>query len=96
MDKFANAVPTSRWSEPVPRTGLAVGDVIRAPEAAYRPGAGELKIYIAEVLSRAEHDGIVWIELYGHEVKEDRTLSIRRRYAQVRADLADVLSPRRW
>ncbi|TCB97129.1 hypothetical protein E0H26_12600 [Micromonospora zingiberis] len=94
VSKPANAVPASRWGHPAPRTGFAVGDVIRVSEDAYLPGTGELRLYVAEVVGRTERDGNVWIEVYGHEVKEDRTLRIRRRYAQIRPDLADVLPAR--
>ncbi|QOC90118.1 hypothetical protein [Micromonospora craniellae] len=96
MPEPVNAVPASRWGEPVPRTGLAVGDVVRVPEGAYQPGAGELTLYVAEVGDRIARDGSVWIEVYGHEVQEDRTLRGRRRYAQVRPDLADVRPARGW
>ncbi|MFI7078773.1 hypothetical protein ACIBO1_15900 [Micromonospora sp. NPDC049903] len=96
MSKPANAVPAGRWGEPAPRTGLAVGDVVRAPEGAYEPGTGELTLYVAEVVDRIERDGNVWIEVYGHEVQADRTLRPRRRYARVRPDLADVLPTRGW
>ncbi|GIJ24313.1 hypothetical protein Vlu01_49370 [Micromonospora lutea] len=78
----------------VSRTGLTVGDVIRVPEGGHLPGVGELKLYVAEIVSRTVGAGHVWVEVHGHEVKEDRTLRIRRRYARIRADLAEVLPAR--
>ncbi|MGW0504136.1 hypothetical protein [Micromonospora sp. NPDC003241] len=84
----ANAAPA--------RTTLAIGDVVRVPEGAYQPGVGVLTLYVAELGDRIDRDGVAWVEVYGHEVQADRSLRPRRRYAQVRPDLADVLPDRGW
>ncbi|MEU5550225.1 hypothetical protein ABZ738_10665 [Micromonospora sp. NPDC047793] len=111
--RLTNDVPPSRWSahadgcSSVPSLAavlggeavgtVAVGDVIRVPEGAYLPGVGELLLYVAEIIGRAQQaDGHVWAEVSGHAVQRDGSLQVRRRYARVRVDQAVVVPRRAW
>ncbi|QGN49592.1 hypothetical protein ACN26Y_27065 [Micromonospora sp. WMMD558] len=72
---------------------IAVGRTIRVPEDAYTFGTGTLTLSITEVISSAVVDGAVWVQLKGREVRPDRSVAPRERYAAVRVDAVTEVEP---
>ncbi|MER7459740.1 hypothetical protein [Micromonospora sp. NPDC126480] len=72
---------------------IAVGRTIRVREDAYRFGTGTLTLAITEVLGTQTVDGVVWVQLKGREIRPDRSVAPRERYAAVRVDAVTEIEP---
>ncbi|NJP32645.1 hypothetical protein [Micromonospora thermarum] len=72
---------------------IGVGRTIRVPEDAYKFGTGTLTLAITEVISSEVVDGAVWVQLKGREIRPDRSVAPRERYAAVRVDAVTETEP---
>ncbi len=72
---------------------LAPNTTIRVPEQGYRFGTGPLTLTVTEVVASEVVDGRVWVRVKGHEIRPDRSVAPRERYAEVRLDLVTEIDP---
>ncbi|WP_422734457.1 hypothetical protein ACN26Y_06245 [Micromonospora sp. WMMD558] len=61
------------------------------PEDGYMFGTGVLTMHVAEVIDRRPVDGVVWVDLRGHEVHPDGSVRARPRHVSVRLDRVTVV-----